>query len=513
MSQPGEAPGNLAGSFDLVEHPRITAIEAEKTLLARPNFSIRLRLATMFALFAVGSVAITVVVWVLLSFIDRKIELIGVADQLNYEILQMRRFEKNFLLYGGDLEHVDYHIAAAEAALERSISELETTVSGECLGFLEVNLWHYRELIGQARRMDLSPGPEVVGDRQELFNRLRDTGSNLVTCGQKISDSERESVGKLIWVSRLVPAIYLLLVVALSAYSAVFMRRHLLRRLDLLMRAARRIGAGDFSPIVPVRRTRDEFTDLAVAINRMTRELERREEYLLQTQKLRAVGSLTAGIAHEVNNPLANIMLTAAVLDEEFDTMPRNEQLELIADIVVQTKRARRIVSNLLDFARESEISAEPLRIDAVVGDAIRLAANQIKLSGVELVREVAEDLPRVNGDRQYLSQVFVNLILNAVEAMPDGGRIAIASDVSVDTGCVAINITDTGPGMAPDVLGSIFDPFFTTKSGGRGTGLGLSVSLGIVQKHGGDIRVESKPGEGTTFTVILPVAGNDTQG
>jgi signal transduction histidine kinase len=150
------------------------------------------------------------------------------------------------------------------------------------------------------------------------------------------------------------------------------------------------------------------------------------------------------------------------------------------------------------------------LRIDAVVGDAIRLATNQIKLSGVELVRELEEDLPRVNGDRQYLSQVFVNLILNAVEAMPDGGRIAISSDVSVDTGCVAINITDTGPGMAPDVLGSIFDPFFTTKTGGRGTGLGLSVSLGIVQKHGGDIRVVSKPGEGTTFTVILPAAGKD---
>ena len=508
MSEKGDVPEKPTESIDVVEHPRITAIEAEKTLLARPNFSIRLRLAAMFVLFAVGSVAITVVVWVLLSLIDRKIELIGVADQLNYEILQVRRFEKNFLLYGGDLEHVDYHIAAAEAALERSVSELETTVSGECLGFLEVNLWHYKELIGQARLMNLSPDHMAVNDRQDLFNRLRDTGSGLVSCGQKISDSERESVAKLIWVSRLFPAIYLLLVIALSAYSAVFMRRHLLRRLDLLMKAARRIGAGDFSPIVPIRKTRDEFTDLAIAINRMTRELERREEYLLQTQKLRAVGSLTAGIAHEVNNPLNNIMLTAAVLQEDFDSMPEIEQRELIQDIVEQTERARKIVRNLLDFARESEITTEPLRIDAVVGDAIRLAANQIKLSGVELVREVADDLPPVNGDRQYLSQVFVNLILNAVEAMPDGGRIAISSDVSVDTGCVAINITDTGPGMAPDVLESIFDPFFTTKTGGRGTGLGLSVSLGIVQKHGGDIRVASKTGEGTTFTVILPAAG-----
>jgi two-component system NtrC family sensor kinase len=496
------------GSFELVEHPRVTTTEAERTLLARPNISIRRRLAAVLILFAVGAVAITVAVWVLLSVIERKVELIGGADKLNYEILQARRFEKNFLLYGGDLEHVDYHIAAAESALESSMAELESTVNSECLGFLEVNLWHYKELISQAQRIDLSRNPAAVNERQDLFNRLRNTGSDLVTCGQKIADSERESVHRLIWVSRLFPAIYLLLVVALSAYSAVFMRRHLMRRLELLMNAARRIGAGDFSPIVPIRRTRDEFTDLAIAINRMTRELERREEFLLQSQKLRAVGSLTAGIAHEVNNPLNNIMLTAAVLEEDFDTMPGHEQLELIEDIVAQTDRARKIVGNLLDFARESEMTSEPLGIHEVVGDAIRLAANQLKLSGVALVREVAEDLPRVNGDRQYLSQVFVNLILNAVEAMADGGTLTISSDLSLDTGCVAINVSDTGPGMSPEVLKSVFDPFFTTKTVGRGTGLGLSVSLGIVQRHGGELRVASKPGEGTTFTVILPVAG-----
>jgi len=510
MRRSESSPEKPVGSFELVEPRRVTTTEAERTLLARPNISIRRRLAAVLILFAAGAVAITVAVWVLLSVIERKVDLIAGADKLNYEILQMRRFEKNFLLYGGDLEHVDYHIAAAESALESSKAELESTVNGECLEFLEVNLWHYKELIGQAQRMDLSRDPAAVNDRQDLFNRLRNTGSDLVTCGEKIVDSERESVHKLILFSRLFPAVYLLLVVALSAYSAVFMRRHLMQRLELLMNAARRIGAGDFSPIVPIRRTRDEFTDLAIAINRMTRELERREEFLLQTQKLRAVGSLTAGIAHEVNNPLNNIMLTAAVLEEDFDTMPRNEQLELVEDIVTQTDRARKIVSNLLDFAREGEITSEPLRIHEVVGDAVRLAANQLRLSGVELVLDVAEDLPRVNGDRQYLSQVFVNLILNALEAMMDGGRLTLSSDLSLDTGCIAINITDTGPGMSPEVLKAIFDPFFTTKTGGRGTGLGLSVSLGIVQKHGGEIRVASKIGEGTTFTVILPAGEGD---
>jgi two-component system NtrC family sensor kinase len=507
MTESGDAPDPAFGALDLVKHEKLTTTEAERTLLARPNISIRRRLAAMFILFAAGSVAITVVTWILLSLIDKKIELIGVADQLNYEILQIRRFEKNFLLYGGDLEHVDYHVTAAEAALESSSLALSESVSSECLEYLEVNLWHYQELIGQARQIDLSQNPAAVQAREDIFNRLRNTGSDLVACGQKIADSERESVHALLRVSSLIPAVYLLLVVALSVYAAFFMRRHLMRRLELLMAAARRIGEGDFSPIVPVRRTRDEFTDLAVAINRMTRELERREEFLLQSQKLRAVGSLTAGVAHEINNPLNNIMLTAAVLQETFGRMPRDEQEELIEDVVEQTDRARRIVRNLLDFARESEIKIERLNIGEVVGDAVKLSANQLRLAGVRLVSDVAGDLPVVHGDRQYLSQVFVNLIINAVEAMRDGGTLTVSSDVSLDTGCIALHFADTGPGIPPDILKSIFDPFFTTRTSGRGTGLGLSVSLGIIQKHGGEIRVESTVGEGSTFTVILPAA------
>ncbi len=507
MTDREQEPGSVVGGFDLVAHSTVTTTEAEKTLLSRPKVSIRRRLATMFALFAIGSVAITAVMWVLVSRIERKIDLIGVADQLNYEILQTRRFEKNFLLYGSDLEHVDYHIDAATTAVEQSMQDLGVSVSAECLDFLVVNLWHYRELIGKLRRLDQSGEPATSTSRQALDQELRECGSGLVSCGQKIADRERESVRKLLAVSRVFPAVYLLLVVALSVYAATFMWRHIMLRLDLLMAAAHRIGAGDFSPIVPVRRSRDEFTDLAVAINRMTRELVRREEFLLQSQKLRAVGSLTAGIAHEVNNPINNIMLTAAVLEEDFESLPEGEKQELIRDISEQAERARKIVRNLLDFARESEIKTERLRLGEVVGNAMNLAANQLKLAGVRQVRDIADDLPEINGDRQYLSQVFLNLILNAVDAMEHGGTLTLSSDLSLDTGCVAIHISDTGPGMSPRVLKAIFDPFFTTKSSGSGTGLGLSVSLGIVQKHGGEIKVESKVGVGSTFTVVLPVA------
>jgi two-component system NtrC family sensor kinase len=510
MSDTGDTGGEpepVAGAFEFVQHHVVTTTEAERTLLSRPNISIRRRLAMMLALFTIGSVVITVVVWILLSLIEQKMDLIGVADQLNYEILQARRFEKNFLLYGSDLEHVEHHIDAADAAVEGLRQELVASVSSECLEFLEVNLWHYRELIGELRRLGQTDDPATAVSRQDIYQKLRDCGSGLVSCGEKIGRMERESVHKLLALSRLFPAIYLLLVVSLSVYGATFMRRHIMPRLELLMATARRIGSGDFSPILPVRKSRDEFTDLAIAFNRMTRELERREEFLLQSQKLRAVGSLTAGIAHEVNNPINNIMLTAAVLQEDLDSMPEDEKHELIEDIVAQAERARKIVRNLLDFARESEISVERLKIDEVVGDAVNLAANQLKLSGVRVVRDIADDMPEISGDRHYLSQVFLNLILNAADAMANGGTLTLNSDMSLDTACVAIRVSDTGPGMSPQVLKGIFDPFFTTKSSGSGTGLGLSVSLGIVQKHGGEIKVESTVGEGSTFTVVLPAA------
>jgi len=481
--------------------------EAERILLSRPQRTVRTRLIMMFSLFVIGSVVITVTMWAIMSRIDRKIAFIGVADQLNYEILQARRFEKNYFLYGSDLEHVDYHISAAHAAMERSMQELMTSVSGECLEYLEVNLWRYRELIGKLRRLDAGGGREDGASREEIQTELRECGSHLVDCGQKVAGGERESVRRMLAVSRIIPALFLLSVIVLSVLAVSFARRHIMQRLELLMAAARRIGAGDFSPIIPIRKHRDEFTNLAVAINRMTRELERREEFLLQSQKLQAVGSLTAGVAHELNNPINNIMLTAAVLEEEFGNLPDDEQRELIGDVVEQAERARKIVRNLLDFARESEISSERLKIGKVVCDAINIAGNQLKLAGVKVLYDIPDDLPEIEGDRQYLSQVFLNLILNAVEAMADGGTLTIGSDVSVDTGFLAIHITDTGSGMSPRVQKAVFDPFFTTKTTGSGTGLGLSVSMGIVHKHGGEIKVRSKPGEGSTFTIILPVA------
>ena len=162
---------------------------------------------------------------------------------------------------------------------------------------------------------------------------------------------------------------------------------------------------------------------------------------------------------------------------------------------------------NLLEFARESEGELESHSVQSIVEATLRLASNQIKLAKVKVEGEMEENIPAIYGDRQQLEQVFLNLVLNALDAMPDGGVLRIELANTEDRESVAVKFEDTGIGIPKQHLGDIFDPFFTSKKAAKGTGLGLSVSLGIIQSHGGDIRVESEVGKGTVFTVLLPVA------
>jgi signal transduction histidine kinase len=244
-----------------------------------------------------------------------------------------------------------------------------------------------------------------------------------------------------------------------------------------------------------------------MALNHMMHQLVQRQDLLVRAHKLKAVGTLTAGVAHELNNPINNIMLTACVLEEDYHECSDEERLEMIRDLVAESERAQRIVRNLLDFARETQPDVEPLDVRELISETLELAANQIKLSRVKVTTEALSELPPVFGDAQQLKQVFLNHVLNALDAMPGGGALAIAMDNRSNRSFVEVEFADTGVGIPDHQLADIFDPFFTTKAKSKGTGLGLSVSLGIVKKHGGDIQVRSRVGRGTVFTVLLPAA------
>ena len=224
----------------------------------------------------------------------------------------------------------------------------------------------------------------------------------------------------------------------------------------------------------------------------------------MKSEKLAMIGRLSAGVAHEINNPLGGILLLSWLLLRKAPSEgTERENLEMIAN---DAERCQKIVQGLLDFARQREPKTEPSDINDVVGTALSLLENQALFHNVRIVKSLQSKLPTANVDESQMVQVFLNLIMNAAEAMQGKGTLTVATKHVPDTGRIEISFSDTGEGIPEDNLPRLFEPFFTTKEVGHGTGLGLSISHGIVGGHGGVVSVKSRLGEGTTFTVSLPI-------
>jgi signal transduction histidine kinase len=226
------------------------------------------------------------------------------------------------------------------------------------------------------------------------------------------------------------------------------------------------------------------------------------EEQLRLSEKMAAIGLLAAGVAHEVNTPLTGISSFTQMLLERSE--PDDPRTQLLEKIERQTFRAAKIVNSLLNLARPSGGDTGPVDLNGVIGDILSLLEHQFKLGHVQVRKDLAKPALVVRGVEYKLQQVFLNLFLNARDAMPKGGWLTVAT--RVEDGTAVIEVADTGVGIPADHLGRIYDPFFTTKPEGRGTGLGLSVTYGIVQEHGGSLTCESQPGQGTRFRLVLPI-------
>jgi two-component system NtrC family sensor kinase len=301
--------------------------------------------------------------------------------------------------------------------------------------------------------------------------------------------------------------------------------RHIAAPLMQMASVAQKIANGDYNPRAEIKRD-DEIGYLAEAWNQMTdnlvaaqrslenwgRELEKKvreatdevkrmERQVCQADKLSSLGKLAAGVAHEINNPLTAVLTNASLMLEELkDGDPKKEDLETI---VRETIRCRQIVRGLLDFARQRTPEKTVANINQLIENMLQLLQNQIVLQNIEVHKQLDNNLPRVSVDADQIQQVLMNITLNAIEAMPRGGRLTIESKLLAD-GKISVAITDTGVGIKIEDVKNLFDPFFTTKS--SGTGLGLAISHGIVHQHGGQIKVHSHLHEGSTFTVILPI-------
>jgi two-component system, NtrC family, sensor kinase len=249
----------------------------------------------------------------------------------------------------------------------------------------------------------------------------------------------------------------------------------------------------------------EQLEENVVKLQLFQKELQTTQAQLIQSEKLASMGQLAAGVAHEINNPLGTILLYSDILHKEVAAESQHKQdLKLIMD---EATRCKRIVSDLLNFARQNEVLAQETDLNALVEQVVAELNGQPEFATVEMHQELEPGLPGIQADPGQLRQVFVNLMDNAAEAMPDGGRLTVSTR-RVGDGQVAVDIQDTGTGISEENLSRLFTPFFTTKPIGKGTGLGLAIVYGIVKMHRGQIDVRSQVGTGTTFTVTLPVEG-----
>ncbi len=327
----------------------------------------------------------------------------------------------------------------------------------------------------------------------------------------------------------------LLAVLAISCLTAAFIWRFVQKPLKALEEGAARLGSGELGYQVDIR-SRDELADVGAAFNRMsqhlkdareelngwnqtlaarveqkTKELNRVYEQMLSVEKMASIGRLAAVVAHEINNPLTGILTYAKLVKRRLASAPGAEQKELLSSIEMiesESRRCGEIVKDLLTFGRTTSISYEPTDLNRVIEHSVRLVRHKLDLAGVHLDVDLAQDLPMIRCDPSQTEQVILALVMNAVDAMPNGGNLKLRTLRKSQSGEVAIEVEDDGAGIPKDVLPHLFEPFFTTKEREHGLGLGLAISLSIVERHQGRIEVKSELGRGSKFTVTLPVEG-----
>jgi two-component system NtrC family sensor kinase len=334
------------------------------------------------------------------------------------------------------------------------------------------------------------------------------------------------------WARRQVLIVSVVSVIAICIVVALILFHFIERPVKELVLGTKRISEGDLDHFIDVT-TGDEMGHLAASFNQMTldlqnaqkqiqegiRNLEQKVEertlelkstqsQLLHSEKLAAVGALAATVAHEINNPLTGVYTYIRLMERKIDQGQHGaEEIAKFKGYLDtmrrEVERTTAIVQNLLDFTRPKDPVRKTIDLVKVMGESLALVSNKLSLSNIEVVK-LLNPLPEIQADPAHMKQVFLNLLINASEAMEEGGTLTIRSDYHPDTDTVTMSVRDTGIGIEEKDLARIFDPFFSTKK--KGTGLGLSVVNGIVTRHRGKVDIDSTPGKGTDFRVSLPV-------
>ena len=348
-----------------------------------------------------------------------------------------------------------------------------------------------------------------------------DTNVSLTSTERSVAESRRQ-----------VLLYTVLAIVGVALLSVAFVQHMVGEPLKALKEGTERLGSGELGYQIHLNST-GELQDLAKSFNAMScqlagarreinawartleervdqksRELSGAQEEMLRVERMASIGKLAAVVAHEINNPLAGILTYAKLLKKRLsrEAQPDTENISMFELIESESRRCGEIVKNLMTFARPTSMNREPADLNSIIDRTARLVQHQLELKNIELHPKLDKSLPLVRCDSGQIEQVVLALVMNAIEAMPNGGNLRLASRTAPDNEHVQVEVCDDGVGMPPEVVAHMFEPFFTTKEHGRGLGLGLAISRNIVDRHGGLIEVASESGHGTAFTITLPL-------
>jgi signal transduction histidine kinase len=409
-------------------------------------------------------------------------------------VLHLRLLEKNYMLFRDKKSFLK---------MDNVLSQLKnmTPLCYECIPYIKA-----------VRNLSISY------DKSHSFvNELQINGDNLEKITTRIAGTERQHINSFFTFTQMVVLSTLILLCTLGPLFVYKTSAYIVAPIKRLSEITNKISEGDTSIRAPLRE-HDETYSLALSFNKMLDTLQYTQASLEKTvgilhekqmeiEKRASLGFLISGVTHELNNPLNNISLTAETIKEDLDELTREELEEFTQDILTQSERAKHIINDLLDFsgARKTTVM-DKIDIVNAVEESLSLVANELKVSNIKLIIDVPDKAYFIKGNRGKLQEVFVNIIVNALHAMNGNGMLSVSAKPDIDENKMMIKISDSGPGITREHIKNIFEPFFTTKDVGEGTGLGLSVSQGIINDHNGNIDVESEEGKGTSFIIRVPL-------
>ncbi|MBU1564155.1 MAG: HAMP domain-containing histidine kinase [Proteobacteria bacterium] len=437
---------------------------------------------------------------------ERKTELLELAYNLNNIILEVRRYEKNFFLYYKEeaLQENKRYLAEAFDTEKTIIARGGRLKIAPMLMEFEKQLIAYQTTMELVSQQESTNTPEYL----QMVDSLREEGKRMTELSEELVRFERSQIHDILNTLKSQLIAWSVMAVSLGVILPWMMIFKIFHPLTIIKGATEDIAHGRFNRIEVIN-TQDEMQQVMEAFNTMVRELERRQNQLVQSKKLSSIGTLTAGVAHQLNNPLNNISTSCQIAVAELGSGDMELINRMLHNIDQETLRARDVVKGLLEFSRVQDFTLRPSQLAEVVRRAVRLVQSQVP-ADITVSVEIEEVLV-VPMDSQRMQEVFLNLIINAAQSIRGSGKITISASRNENAEEIVIEVHDTGEGIPEKIQGRLFDPFYTTKEEGQGTGLGLSVVYGIIQKHNGNITVKSMPGQGASFFISLPLARETT--